>query len=257
MSGAAPPFGGSYAAAYDALYHDKDYRAECDLIERVFQTYANRAIRRVLDLGCGTGGHAARLAERGYDVLGVDRSAAMLDRARARGSPARFQAADILTLDLGGQGERFDAVLMMFAVLGYLVSNADLLAALTAVRRHLEPGGLFFGDAWYGPAVLRERPSDRVKVLDTPEGQVIRVASGQLDVRHHLCSVRYHLWRIEHGRVAAETSEQHQVRYFFPLELELLLGQSGFALARLGQFPELEREPDEASWNVALVARAV
>ena len=66
-------------------------------------------------------------------------------------------------------------------------------------RRHLRPGGLFFCDVWYGPAVLAERPSERVKVIDTELGQVIRVASGELDVRNDLCTVCYRLWRIEAG----------------------------------------------------------
>ena len=94
-------FGADYAAAYDVLYHDKDYAAECDLIERVFAEYGDRKIQGVLDLGCGTGGHAALLAERGYTVVGVDRSADMLRRARERGITARFELGDITSFDLG------------------------------------------------------------------------------------------------------------------------------------------------------------
>src|SRR5712691_9282894 len=137
-------FGRNYAAAYDDLYQDKDYVAECDLIENVFNLYGQPLVRRVLDLGCGTGGHAVLLAGRGYDVVGVDRSPEMLERARARGSAARFELGEI--------------------------GNADVQAALATARRHLRPNGLFFADFWYGPAVLGERPSERVKVIDTPSG---------------------------------------------------------------------------------------
>ena len=247
-------FGEAYAAAYDTLYRDKNYSAECDLLECVFRGYAQRPVRRVLDLGCGTGGHAAPLAERGYEVVGVDRSEKMLARACARGSPARFIAADIQGLDLG---ETFDAVVMMFAVLGYQVSNAEVLGALASVRRHLQPGGVFVADAWYGPAVLRQGPTDRVKVQDLPEGQLIRAASGELDTRHHLCTVRYHVWHIDNGQQVSRTTEEHRMRFFFPLELEALAGQSGLEVVRLGQFPEFDREPDERAWNVMLVARAL
>src|SRR5205814_7072190 len=74
-------FGPLYASAYDALHEDKDYERECDLFERTFDELAAGGVRRVLDLGCGTGGHAIPLARRGYDVVGVDRSEAMLARA--------------------------------------------------------------------------------------------------------------------------------------------------------------------------------
>jgi SAM-dependent methyltransferase len=247
-------FGPEYAAAYDLLYEDKDYIAECDLVEDAFRLYGLGQVRRVLDLGCGTGGHAALLADRGYHVVGVDRSPAMLHRARERGSSARFELGEIAGLDLG---ETFDAVLMMFAVLGYHVANIDVQAALATVRRHLRPGGLFICDVWYGPAVLEEGPSERVKVIGTSDAQIIRVASGELDTRHHVCTVRYHLWRLEERRVEAEVREQHRMRYFFPLELELFLNGAGLELLKLGSFPNLEVEPNVGTWNVGVVARAI
>jgi SAM-dependent methyltransferase len=247
-------FGRAYAAAYDHLYHDKDYLAECDLIERIFATYAQRQVRRVLDLGCGTGGHAVPLAQRGYEVVGVDRAPDMLEQARARGAPARFVLGDLGRLALG---ESFDAVLMMFAVLGYQVGNAEVRAALASARAHLQPNGLLVADVWYGPAVLAQRPSERVKVIDTPGGQVIRVASGELDVRRNRCTVRYHVWTIADGRVIAEVREQHPMRYFFEPELEAFVQDAGFEVVRVGAFPSLDDQPGEQTWNVGLVARAV
>jgi SAM-dependent methyltransferase len=249
-------FGAEYAATYDDLYHDKDYAAECDLIERVFRDHTDGPrIQRVLDLGCGTGGHALILAERGYAVLGVDRSSDMLERARQRASSARFFQSDITQLDVG---ESFDAVLIMFAVLGYLTRTADVEAALKAARRHVCPNGLLFGDVWYGPAVLAQRPSERVKVIEIPGGgQVIRVASSQLDTRRDVCTVDYHLWRLDHGRLAAEVREQHVMRYFFEPELESLLSSASFKLQRIGGFPHFDQPPSEQTWNVAFVARAV
>jgi len=46
------------------------------------------------------------------------------------------------------------------------------------------------------------------------------------------------------------------MRYFFPLELELLLAGAGLQLVRLGAFPQLEVEPNDSTWNVTIVARA-
>lgn len=252
MSGGV--FGREYAAAYDDLYGDKEYAAECDVVERAFMRYGLGQVRRVLDLGCGTGGHAVPLAQRGYEVVGVDRAADMLERARKQANSARFVLGDITSVDLG---ETFDAALMMFAVLGYQVTNADALAALKTARRHLRPGGLAFCDLWYGPAVLAERPSDRVKIVQTPTGQLIRAASGELDSRRNVCTVRYHVWRIDDGRLSSDLREQHAMRYFFGPELELLLSTAGLELVRLGAFPVFEDEPSERTWNVALVARAV
>jgi hypothetical protein len=69
--------------------------------------------------------------------------------------------------------------------------------------------------------------------------------------------VHYHLWRLERDRFVAETEESHPVRYFFPLELDLLLECTGFSPLRFGVFPEFDHDPDETTWNVMGVAQAV
>jgi SAM-dependent methyltransferase len=253
-------FGPTYAQAYDLLYLDKDYSAECDLLETLFHRYGDKPIARVLDLGCGTGNHAFPLASRGYEVVGIERSQSMLAQAckKLADAPTKpklsYRAGDIRSVTLEGE---FDAALMMFAVLGYQHENQDVLAALQTARRHVRPGALLIYDVWYGPAVLRQRPSERSRVIPTADGKILRMASGHLDVARHLCSVHYHLWQIAGERIVSETVETHVMRYFFPLELHLLLECAGFASLRLGAFPEFDRDPDETTWNILGVGRAM
>jgi SAM-dependent methyltransferase len=251
------PFNREYANAYDALYGDKDYDAECDLLEEVFRRFAGFPIRTVLDLGCGSGSHAIRLAQRGFKVVGVDRSPAMLAAAKAKAAshdlPISLHEGDIRRLDLQQQ---FDAVVMMFAVLGYQTENADVLDALTTVRRHLRPHGLLIFDCWNGLAVLSQRPGDRVKVVPTGNGKIVRIASAALDVERQFCEVHYRLLRLEGDGLIGETEEKHQLRFFFPREIELFLRMSDLRLLRVGAFPDLDRPADEATWNALVVATA-
>ena len=256
-------FGREYADQYDLLYGDKDYELECDLLEEVFRRHGDGNIHTILDLGCGTGNHALPLACRGCQVTGVDISEYMLVQAERKAVQVAEQRTfdcptfcqdDVRALDLS---KTFDAVIMMFAVLGYQLSNDDVLETMRTVRRHLRPGGLFVFDVWYGPAVLAIRPGDRVKVIPTPEGRLIRVASSHLDVRHHLCEVNFQLWRINGDRVVAESNESHWVRYFFPMELEYSLNQVGMELDALTAFPQIREQADETSWDVLGVGRAL
>jgi SAM-dependent methyltransferase len=251
------PFGSIYADCYDALYQEKDYEAECDLIERLFKTHGDRQIKTVLDLGCGTGNHALPLSLRGFEVTGVDRSESMLAHARRKAALAErdaFYQADIQSLNLGRQ---FDAALLMFAVLGYQLDNAEVTAALRTARQHLRSGGLLLFDVWYGPAVLFQHPSERVKTIPTLTGKISRVSSSELDLSRHTCTVRYHVWKFAAERLLSETEEEHTVRYFFSPELNLFLRSTAFTLIRLGAFPAFDCEPDETTWNVLVVARAV
>ena len=253
-------FGNDYSAAYDAFYRDKDYDAECDLVERIFKSYRDETTHSVLDLGCGTGNHALPLAQRGYEVVAVDRSEAMLQHAKEKLS----KAPDCTSLSLI-QGDirelrldrRFDAALMMFAVLGYQVENQGVIAALQTARRHLRVGGLFLFDVWYGPAVLAQRPTPRVRTIDVPGGQILRISSGELDSSRSSCDVSIRVLRLDGSQLIADTRESHLMRYFFPPELDLLLTNADFDLLRIGAFPDFDKEPDEQSWSVLAVARAV
>lgn len=247
-------FGPDYSAAYDALYVDKDYRAECDIIEQRFLG-ANKPVRTILDLGCGTGRHSVELAQRGYELVGIDLSEAMLDRARRRaaseGANATFLLGDVRHVELG---RRFDAVLSMFAVIGYQTDTTDLRATFDNVRRHLEPGGVFVFDVWYAPAVLAVGPSTRVKVVPTEGGEIERRAVGTLGPVERVCSVRYELTRRRADGSSSTTYETHRMRYFDERELDALLAKSGLALRSVSAFPDVEHEPSVASWNVLVVA---
>lgn len=247
-------FGAGYSAAYDALYEEKDYEQECDLVERLLGEYGRGPSRTILDLGCGTGNHALPLVRRGHEVVGVDRSEAMLERARAKGTEAEFVLGDVRDLRLGRE---FDAVLLLFAVLGYQHANDDVLATLRTAWAHLRAGGLLLCDVWYGPAVLHERPGPRERIVERGRERLVRSSDSTLDVRRQLCAVDFRVRRFEDDQLVEEVEERHEMRFFFPLELELLLADAGLELLRLGAFPDFDAEPDETTWSVLAAASAV
>jgi SAM-dependent methyltransferase len=253
-----PVFHAGYAATYDDVYREKEYGAEVDLLQRIFHGYAAGQVQHILDLGCGTGNHSLRLAARGYEVTGIDMSPSMLDiarrKARTDGLAVSLIQGDIRTIRLA---RRFDAVLMMFAVLGYQTEEADVRAALRTARHHLVPGGLLVCDVWYGPAVISQKPSDRVREIPTEHGKILRHSSGVLEPQRNLCHVRIRLQEVRGDGGARETVEEHTMRFFFPEELAAFLEQSGFSLIRLGAFPEFDRDPDGTTWNVMAVAKAL
>jgi SAM-dependent methyltransferase len=253
-------FNSLYAGQYDQLYAEKSYAAECDLVVEAARRHLARAPETVLDVGCGTGAHAIDLAGRGYRVTGVDLSPAMLERAAQKAAalePARrpsFVQGDARSFSTGG---RHDLAIMMFAVVGYLTSNDDVLAGLRNVRRHLASGALFVCDFWYGPSVLSVRPTDRVRVLETEGGRVIRAASTTLDIERHTADVTFRLWTLQGERLVSETTETHRMRYFFPQEFALFLQVAGFEACSMTAFPSLDTPLSDQTWNALVVARAV
>ena len=85
------------ASIYDTENQQLDYESWADFFEAQFLKHLDKKPELVLDLGCGTGKMTLTLAERGYDMTGVDYSAEMLDIAR-REESARSLPHPILWL---------------------------------------------------------------------------------------------------------------------------------------------------------------
>jgi ubiquinone/menaquinone biosynthesis C-methylase UbiE len=111
---------------------------------------ARRAPGRLLELGCGTGRVSLPLARSRVDLVGIDRSAAMLARARARsrrarlGSRLRFVRGDIRALPFAPAS--FGAVIAPYGILQSLLNDRDLTAALDSIARVVTRRGIFAMD---------------------------------------------------------------------------------------------------------------
>ena len=95
----------------------------------------------ILDLACGFGRHANRLAALGYSVTGVDLTPGFLEIARkdaqARGVSVDYRQGDMRRIDFQ---EAFDVVLLMFTAFGYFDDEGNLLV-MKNIARALKPGG--------------------------------------------------------------------------------------------------------------------
>ncbi len=244
------------ARIYDQVYQQKDYGGEVDFIEDIFRRFAAKPVKAILDGGCGTGGHALPLARRGYQVTGIDVSRAMVKLAREKAAKAdlsvTFQTRDLRHFDLK---RKFDACLLMFAVLGYITETSDVLKTMENVSHHLKNGALFILDCWNGLAVMRVLPSVRTAIFENGGEKIIRTATPELDAFHHLCRVNYHLLRYRGKTILNEFKETHTVRYYFPQELIHLLEDVNFKVIKVCPFLDLNGMVDENTWNMAVIAR--
>ena len=248
-----------YSAYYDLLYRDKDYAAEAAYVLRMLHSSVPTA-RTLLEFGSGTGRHGRLLADQRFDVFGVERSEMMAAAAKQSSGETKFTRGgkfdciqgDIRTVNLG---RTFDAVLSLFHVVSYQTSNSDLLHTFNSAARHLKPGGVFLFDVWHGPAVLRERPSVRVKRVEDDRTFLTRIAEPELDINAGVVTVRYSmLAESKVDRKLVKFGEEHRMRYLFPTEIDLLSRQSGFAIEQCEEF--LTGNPaSEGTWGVAYVLR--
>ena len=153
------------AEGYEAVMAHVDYRHWAGHAHDLLQRHAPAAWhhghdlrpplgpRRLLELGCGTGTLARWLQPRGpYRYLATDRSEAMLAvarrKARLQELPIRFRAVDFTRIaeDLPEAERAFDAVLLLYDGLNYLLKERQVRRVLEGAARVLRPGGMFLFD---------------------------------------------------------------------------------------------------------------
>jgi SAM-dependent methyltransferase len=239
-----------YSAYYDLLYQDKDYQGEADYIARALRA-ANPKAKTILEFGSGTGKHGRLLAERGFEVFGIERSesmvaAAKIDKRNAGGFECiqgDLQATDV--------GRTFDAVVALFHVISYQTSDSEVRRTFSNAARHLLPGGIFLFDVWHGPAVLHVRPSLREKHVENESVRLTRIADPELDRESKIVTVRYSMVATSKNDNERTTfGEEHRMRYFFPEEIKAFAEEAGFAVERSEEF-FTSREPSDQTWGVA------
>ena len=230
---------GTYSQYYDILYRDKDYDGEVQFVTELIKKYSPNA-NNLLELGCGTGIHAEKLAAKGYRVRGVDLSSEMLRCAEDRlptlpeavAKRLSFSCGDICRFRHSGEGySTFDVVLSLFHVISYQTTNENLLAAFRTAKAHLKHNGLFIFDCWYGPAVLKDPPVVRVKRMEEDDVIVMRIAEPTMYPNENCVDVHYTvLIRDKKTNKVEEINEVHRIRYLFKPEIEQLLALSELSL---------------------------
>ncbi len=252
-------FGEIYAKYYDLIYSDKNYIAECDYLEGLFSKYCSNKPSTILDVGCGTGGHALILAQRGYRVTGVDRSKAMIQLAKTKASSQTlsnvfFNHGELTNIPLN---ETFDVAISMFSVVNYILSLEELRDILSTIRKCLSRGSVFIFDFWNGIAVLNLKPENRVKVVESGRVTLVRTVAPIMDPVQQLIENRYECFVLEGNRFARRFSETHRLRFHFPSELKFLALQTSFRILAFLSFMNMAEKITDRDWNVVAVAKAV
>jgi SAM-dependent methyltransferase len=242
---------GNYAKYYNLLYSDKDYSGESDYIIKLLKKYASDAVD-ILDIGCGTGKHASLIAQRGYNVTGIDLSEEMISIARSKNyKDSKFQVANARNFK---HIQKYDAISSLFHVMSYQTSNKALEEVFINVSRHLKPGGVFIFDFWYTPAVLTQKPSVRIKRLEDQDIKVTRLTEPIQHFNENIVDVNFELLiEDKHTGGFEIIKELHEMHYFSIPEIDFFLEKSGLKSIRYEEWMS-GNMPSEETWGVCCIA---
>ena len=277
------------ASAYDLFNADVDYDAWATFIEAAFDRFLPARPRIVLDLACGTGRMTFPLADRGYDMIGIDGSVDMLAEAVEKNNERRdrlfedicarmgvdpdgpdtdaameeltatpaplFLEQDMRAFELYGT---VDATVVCLDSMNYLCGDGDLAASLACIHLYLAPGGLLVFDV-NSPYKFEHVYGHNAYILEDETSDGRRVLCGwqnDFDMESGLCRFYLSLFtENEDGRYDRADEEQCE-RMFDEDTLRAALDTAGFDL--FGIFSDFDFSPitpESERWHVVARTR--
>jgi len=250
MTSAAAPAG-------EALYTDPRLVAAYDLFNAGDQDFAFYAAvigagrQRILDLGCGTGTFARRLAAAGHDVVAIDPAPAMIEYARRQpdAEAVHWLACGLDNLPPGVPP--FDAVLMTGHAFQCLLTDPEIDATLRGVRRVLADSGRFLFET-RNPHIAPWRawtPAQSARSVESRE-------SGIVDLHHAVRSVDGAIVTFDtHYRFRrddAALTNTSRLRFIAQPDLQARVIAAGFSAA--DWYGDWQHAPFDAATSAEIIA---
>ena len=211
------------AQSYDRLTNDVDYDATVDFYYEILH-HEGLTPRTAVDLACGTGSVAVRLAQKGIQVTAVDMSWEMLMVAQQKAAEAavypQFACQKLQQLHLP---RAVDLAVCALDSIDYILDPADCKKAIQRVYKSLNPGGCFIFDV-NTPEKLRAMDG---QVFLDEDDDVYCVWRGELDQQTNICSYGMDLFQ-RRGEVWHRSFEEHREYAYGADELVSYLKAAGF-----------------------------
>ena len=228
-----------FAEVYDELMDNVPYAQWCERLDALIQKYGVSRPKRtakepleeerdlVVDLGCGTGTLTELMYQKGYDMIGVDLSEAMLNAAmekrQERGEDILYLQQDMRELELYGT---VGTVYSMCDSLNYILEEEELAQVFSLVNNYLFPGGIFIFDFntdykyrhVIGDTTIAENRDDVSFIWENFYDPQRRINEYELTVF------------VREGERFRKFSETHYQRGYTPEEMTALLEKAGMAL---------------------------
>lgn len=243
-----------YSRYYDLLYLDKNYLKESQYVVDLVNEYSINS-KDLLDLGCGSGGHATFLSKSGFSITGVEKSRALIDIAiNKKINNFRIVEGDIIDFKIN---KKFDVALSLFHVISYITTTNDILKCFKNVYDHLKPGGIFIFDVWNTPGVYSEMPTVKIKKMADSEIEVTRIATPEVLPNDNIVNVVFELFiKEKRSGLISNNVEIHPMRHFSISEIDFFANSCGLKLMHFEEYLT-KAIPEINTWGVCYVLKRI
>ncbi|MCK5758288.1 MAG: class I SAM-dependent methyltransferase [Clostridiales bacterium] len=236
------------AQFYDRLTSDVDVSKYAAYFTEVFKKHAKIHPKSVMDLGCGTGRLTFAMAEKGYDMTGVDGSTEMLSVAYGKKGPGILWInQDFTELDLFGT---YNAAVSLLDCVNHLLTDEMVAKFFKRLRYFIEPGGLFIFDI---NSEYKFNSIYKDNVFYSVDDDFSYIWQNHFDKNTGICTMDMTFFRKE-GDVYKRFESVNKEKYYSIDFLREALKKSGFSVEALYNDCSFD-EPTKTSKRIFFVCR--
>lgn len=238
---------------YDAIYSDKNYRADAEILRGLTKGVAHPSI---LEIGSGTGNQSLRLSEWAeVTAVETDTDFSSLMRTKCAAHPAiTLFEGDIAQLPT----KNFDAAAAYFHVVNYIHDAKALSHLFTEIGKRVKQGAPLLFDMWHAECVLVDPPRDatRTKEFDNAigKGQVTQIIKPELDTANLNVTLNYTI-AIDGIAGATPFTETIHLHLWLQDEIVNALQNAGFTDVNFFDGRTYPQAATKQSWALWVTAR--
>jgi len=228
---------------YHRLYQYRDKEEARQFIDRLLEALQPTPGARVMDLACGKGRYSRYLADKGFEVTGIDLSTRSIEYARQfENERLSFYTHDMRHLF---RVNYYDCVFNFFTSFGYFESEKDDLRTLRNVTRGLKAGGIFVLDFFNAQYVIDNLTGSETKQVEGIRFEIDKQIEGQRVVK-----------TINFEEAGRSYFFRESVRLFWYEDFKRLFQQAGLVIDRSYGDYQLHAFDEKNSPRLILVAHA-
>ncbi len=246
-----------YSEYYDLLYKNKNYFNESQFVLDTLNSHSSSKVNSILELGCGTGGHATHWLPKIESWTGVDLSSSMLGKCRRNlklfESKISLVETDITKLSLN---KKFDGIVSLFHVASYQDTNEKLDDFFRVASEHMKEGSIFAFDFWHGTAVLTDKPKAKLLEVSNDHVRVTRFTNPHMIFSENIVKVDFKVW-IDSLKTKdrRELFESHRMRFLFATEINFLAAKHDLKLLQMTKWLSGQNLDDTAWYGFAVLTK--
>lgn len=237
-----------YSKYYDLVYSKKNYKKEVNFFFKLIKDN-NFKIKKILELGSGTGNHGKYIKKAGYDIIGVEKSLPMIKFSKKKKIGFKIHNCDLKKFRIK---KKFDLVISLFHVINYMIKDSEINKFFETAKFHLNKNGYLLFDTWHTPAIKFRKPSKIKKIFLNEKFKIVKnVNPKKINSKIYYINYNFEIFNKLSKRIDS-FYETHKIRHFNIDELILFAKKKNFEFISSHKLFAIKK-PSKLDWGATLI----